>query len=194
MAKAGDIIVNPVTGERIVFLQTAKETGGELVQGDLVVKPGGFVAAEHVHPHQEERFTVHSGILRLRSRGEDRDLRGGEEATVPAGTPHVWWNAGEDELRVRVELRPAGRFEGFVTSFFALAQAGNTDAKGMPNLLQLAVIAREYRDVIYPTKPPRPLQTVLFGILAPVGRMLGYRADVPYVEAKDRVTGDQQDV
>lgn len=185
MAKAGDVIVNPVTGERIVFLQTAQETGGELLQADLFVKPGGFVAAEHVHPHQEERFTVRSGILRLRIRGEDRTYRAGEEHTVPAGTPHVWWNAGEDELSVRVEIRPAGRFENFVTSFFALAQAGKTDAKGMPNLFQLAVMAREYRDVIYPTKPPPPLQRVLFGVLAPVGRMLGYTADVLYVEPEE---------
>lgn len=192
MATAGDVIVNPVTGERIVFLQTANETGGQLLQADLFVQPGGFVAAEHVHPHQEERFTVHSGILRLRIRGEERDYRDGEEATVPAGTPHLWWNAGKDELRVRVELRPAGRFERFVTSFFALAQAGNTDVKGMPNLFQLAVIAREYRDVIYPTRPPRVVQKALFGLLAPVGRMLGYRADVPYRQAEGRGTGDQQ--
>lgn len=182
MAIAGDVIVNPVTGEKIVFLQTAAEAAGERLEADLFVKPGGFVAAEHVHPHQEERFTVHVGTIRLRIGGEERIYGSGEGATVPAGTPHVWWNAGEDELSVRVELRPAGRFEEFVTSFFALAQAGETNAKGMPNLLQLAVIAREYRDVIYPTQPPQIVQKVLFGILAPVGRLLGYTADVPYVE------------
>ncbi|CAN5913726.1 hypothetical protein BH23ACT11_BH23ACT11_31020 [soil metagenome] len=181
MAKAGDVIENPVTGERIVFLQTAEETGGELLRADLFVRPGGFVAAEHVHPHQQERFTVRSGTVRLRMRGEDRDYRSGEEAIVPAGTPHVWWNAGEDELHVEVELRPAGRFEAFLTSFFGLAQAGKTNARGMPNFLQLAVVAREYSDVIYPTSPPTSVQKVLFGLLAPVGRMLGYKADEPYV-------------
>lgn len=190
MAKAGDVIGNPVTGERIVFLQTAQETDGQLLQADLFVKPGGFVAAEHVHPHQEERFTVRSGILRLRIRGEERTYRAGDEATVPPGTPHVWWNAGEGDLSVRVEIRPAGRFENFLTSFFALAQAGMTDAKGMPNLLQLAVMAREYRDVVYPTKPPPRLQRVLFGFLAPVGRMLGYTADVLYVEPEEQSLPD----
>ncbi len=29
MIQAGDVIENPVTGERIRFLETAKETGGE---------------------------------------------------------------------------------------------------------------------------------------------------------------------
>ena len=33
MAKAGDTLEHPVTGERIIFRKTAKETGGELMQG-----------------------------------------------------------------------------------------------------------------------------------------------------------------
>lgn len=180
MTRTGDVIENPVTGERMTFLQTAAETGGELLRIDLQVAPGGFATAEHVHPGQEERLIVRSGALTLRRGGEERTFTAGEAATVPAGVPHVWWNAGEDELAVELEFRPAGRFDAFITTFFALAQLGRTDAKGMPNLLQVAVTAREYGDVIYPTSPPRPVQKALFAMLAPVARRLGYEADVPY--------------
>lgn len=31
MVKAGDILEHPVTGEKIVFRKTARETGGELL-------------------------------------------------------------------------------------------------------------------------------------------------------------------
>jgi hypothetical protein len=32
VAHAGEVIENPVTGERVVFRQTARDTGGELLQ------------------------------------------------------------------------------------------------------------------------------------------------------------------
>ena len=52
----GDVIENPVTGERLVFRKTSRETNGEAVVLETFVKPSGFVAAAHVHPFQEERF------------------------------------------------------------------------------------------------------------------------------------------
>ena len=65
MAKSGDVLEHPVTGERLVWRKVARDTGGQLLQADLYVAPGGFVAAEHVHPMQEERFEVLAGVLRL---------------------------------------------------------------------------------------------------------------------------------
>src|SRR5438445_13232831 len=92
MAKSGDILEHPVTGERLVWRKVARDTGGELLQADLYVAPGGFVAAEHVHPVQEERFEVLAGVLRLHIDGKEKTMRTGEIEVVPAGRPHVWWN------------------------------------------------------------------------------------------------------
>lgn len=175
MNRPGDVIDNPVTGEKMVFLQTGAETNGELLQIDLFVKPGGFVAAEHVHPFQDERFVIKSGTITLRIAGQEQQLATGQEAKVPAGTPHVWWNSNNEELHVVLEFRPAGRFDGFITSAFALAKAGKTNGQGLPNPLQLAVLLQEYHDVIRLTNPP-PLS----GVLAPIGKWLGYTADYPY--------------
>ena len=49
----------------------------------------------------------------------------------------------------------------------------------MPGLLQLALIGREFQDVMRFTRPPRAVQTVLFGLIGPVGRMRGYRGSYP---------------
>ncbi|MDX1687586.1 MAG: cupin domain-containing protein [Candidatus Promineifilaceae bacterium] len=179
-AQAEDTIRNPVTGEKVVFRQTTDETDGRLLRFDMFVEPGGFVAAEHIHPSQTEHFTVKEGELRLRKQGDEEIYQPGEEATIPPGTPHVWWNSGESELHVTVELRPADRFAQFLTSLFALAQDEKTDERGMPNLLQLAVMMQEFDDVIYPSSPPRAVQKILFAILAPVGRWLGYEPTYPY--------------
>jgi hypothetical protein len=78
-----------------------------------------------------------------------------------------------------VEISPAGRFEAMIANLFGLAQDGKTNAKGMPNLLQLALLAREFEDVLYFTKPPRALQKILFAILAPIASLLGYKGSYP---------------
>ncbi len=177
MATAGDTLEHPVTGERIVFRKTARDTGGELLQVDFFMKPGGFVAAEHIHPNQEERFEVLSGSVRFRMRGQERDVGAGETVVVPAGTPHVWWNPGEQEGRVLVELHPALKMETFFETFFGLAQDGKVNPKsGLPNPLQLALIAREHEDEIYLARPPLFVQRILFGLLASIGKLLGYKA------------------
>ena len=50
MIHAGDVIENPVTGERLVFRKTSRDTHGEAVVIETFVKPNGFVAAAHLHP------------------------------------------------------------------------------------------------------------------------------------------------
>jgi hypothetical protein len=152
-----------------------------LLQIDMGVRPGGFAAAEHVHPRQEERFHIKRGEITLRIRGEERRYGVGEKVIIPAGTPHVWWNSGSENLRVILEFRPAGRFAEFITTFFALARAGLTNTRGLPkDLLQLVVTFGAYRNVIYGTQPPMAVQRMLFAVLVPIGRLFGYRPDVPY--------------
>lgn len=72
MAKAGDELVNPVTGLRTVFRKTARDTDGELLQVDWIGEPGWNTGPDHVHPLQEERFEVISGKLGLRVEGVER--------------------------------------------------------------------------------------------------------------------------
>ena len=44
MIRAGDMIENPVTGERILFRKTSEETNGEMVLVETWVQPGGTAA------------------------------------------------------------------------------------------------------------------------------------------------------
>jgi len=61
MAYAGQILENPVTGERIIFRKTAADTDGKYVEIDLVLAPDGAVPGTHVHPLQVETFEVIKG-------------------------------------------------------------------------------------------------------------------------------------
>ena len=129
IAKAGDTIESPISGARIVFLKTARDTNGELLQLDDVMKGGGRVPIEHVHPYMEERFEILSGSARLSMRGQERDVGAGETVVVHAGTPHVWGNPNEDEVHLILEFRPALRMETWFETFFGLQKDGKINPK-----------------------------------------------------------------
>lgn len=181
MAKAGDVIENPLAGERFVFRKTARDTNGELLQFDLFVKPHGAVPVEHIHPLQEERFEVISGTVKLRVDGQERTLCAGDDVVVPPGAVHYWWNGGDDEFHVRIEVRPAMRFETFLETVCGLARDGKTnETGGPPNVLMAAVLfSGRFKDHIYLARPSIPVQKTLFKLLRPLGRLVGYRDDYP---------------
>lgn len=189
MTTTGDVIENPVTGERAVVRIGTRETAGDHGLVDLYVRPGGAVMGEHWHPAMDERFTVLRGRVGFRLGGQKRIAELGSEIHAPPGVRHDWWNAGNEEALVRVEFRPADRFEAMILNFFGLAQDGKTDARGLPGLLQLALLVREFGDVIRFTRPPQVVQTVLFGLLAPVARMMGYRGSYPEYLTRRAATG-----
>ena len=57
---------------------------------------------------------------------------------------------------------------------FCLAQDGKTNAEGMPKLLQRAVTSLEFKDVLRFVQPSWKRQRILYEILAPVARRMGY--------------------
>ena len=176
MVRAGDVLDNPVTGQRLIFRATARETGGELLDVESVyTKPSPSRPPSHYHPHQEERFEILSGALRVRVGDKERELREGDVLVVPPGTPHEMW-AESGGTRVSWRTYPALKTEAFFGILWGLACDGKTNARGAPNLPQMAVIAHEYSDEFRLARPPYPVQRVVFAALAPVGRLLGYRA------------------
>ena len=183
MIRAGDAIENPVTGERLVFRTTSRETGGQAVVFETFVQPNGFVAAAHVHPSQEERFEILRGSVGFKI-GRNKLVAGpGQRLTVPAGTAHKFWNAGDEEAHFVCEVRPALQFESLLETMFALAGDGKTNRKGMPNPLRLAVIAKAHFDDVRLPFPPAWMQRAGLALGAPLGRLAGY--EPTYVPAGD---------
>jgi mannose-6-phosphate isomerase-like protein (cupin superfamily) len=178
MIHSTDRLENPVTGEVMIFHRTTSDTDGEAVLVETIVRPNGFVAAAHMHPHQTERFEVLAGRLGLRVGTEELLAGPGDVTTVPPGTPHRFWNAGPDEARFLCEVRPALDFESLIETMFTLASEGKTNRKGMPNPLRLAVIAKAHFETVRLPFPPAWLQAAALALGAPVGRLLGYRPTV----------------
>lgn len=177
--RAGEVYENRVQGDRFVVREGSDDTGGERLTGDLYIRPGGAVAAKHVHAYITERFEVVEGRVRFHLDGRDEMATAGERVEVPPGAVHDWWNVGEDEAHVRVDIRPAERFELMIQMLYGLANDGRSDTRGVPRLLPLALFAREFRSEGEFVRPPRIVQRVLFGLLAPLARARGYRAIEP---------------
>jgi quercetin dioxygenase-like cupin family protein len=173
--RAGDVVDNPVTGERILFRRTAAETGGELVDIEVTVKAGGGVAAAHVHPYQSERFEVLEGMLEFRQGRRRLTAAPGDVVTVTPGTPHSFRNVGEGEARFTTEVRPALGFERFIQTMFALAADGKTNKKGMPSPLRLAVIANAHFDDVRLPYVPGFAQKAALAMGAGIGRLAGFQ-------------------
>jgi quercetin dioxygenase-like cupin family protein len=144
MAFAGEILENPVSGERITFQKTAKDTGGEVLIIEVEVAPRGHVPNAHRHPNQVERFEVLDGALRFRKGHRTVTARAGDAVVVAPGSVHRFKNAGPGSARARVEVRSALRMEELFETTVALAREGRTTTTGTPRPLDLALFMREF--------------------------------------------------
>jgi quercetin dioxygenase-like cupin family protein len=175
----GEVWENPITKERATILERPWDNPEGRATAELTALVGARVVGEHRHPALVERFTVLEGELSVKRDGQTGVLHEGQTAVINSGVWHDWWNAGDRDARVRVEVTPGERFVHMIETFFGLARLGHTDGKGMPHALQLALTAREFSDIVVFRSPPLVVQRALFGALAPVARRLGYRATYP---------------
>ena len=175
----GEVFENPVTRERAVLVEAPWWNDAGRAVADMTALPGARVVGEHLHPALRESFTVHEGELTVLRDGQRSILRAGERADIEPSVWHDWWNEGNVDAIVRVEVTPGERFAHLIETLFGLAREGHVNKRGMPHPLQLALTANEFADVIVFRKPPAVVQRALFGALAPIARRRGYRATYP---------------
>lgn len=163
-------------GERLVIEKGGRDTNGELLEMKATYNPNSDLPPLHYHPFQEEQFEVLRGRFRVIAGEREAVYEPGDRFTIPANTPHGMQNIADEEGQVLWQVRPARKTEDLLTTLWGLGADGKTGADGVPNLLQLAVLFQAYSDEIRLAKPPFFVQRLLFGLLAPIGRLSGYRA------------------
>jgi quercetin dioxygenase-like cupin family protein len=175
----GDSLENPRTGELGVLIKAPWEGSDRSLEVELHVQPGGAVAGEHIHHDFDERFTVEAGRIGFRLDGNESVAERGEVVEIPRGSWHDWWNAGDEEAVARVFISDGVRFLLMIENLFGLGRDGHTNEKGMPDPLQLAMFATEFRDVLVFKRPPSAVQSLVFGVLRPIAKARGYRGTYP---------------
>jgi mannose-6-phosphate isomerase-like protein (cupin superfamily) len=173
--RAGEQIENPVTGERLVFTETAGDTDGAYTRFEAYIRPGGHLPTTHVHPYQTETFEIVSGELTMKLGGRTIDATSGDTIVVEPGTRHYFRNDGDEVAHFRVEVRPALTIEALMETMYGLAADGKTNGSGMPNPLQLAVVAAEHFDVVRLPIVPAWMQRTALAVGSRLGRLAGFQ-------------------
>ena len=102
----GEVWENPVTGERATILERPRDNPAGRATAELTALVGARVMGEHRHPALVEQFTVLEGELTVKRDEQTSILHQGETAVIEPGIWHDWWNAGDRDARVRVEVTP----------------------------------------------------------------------------------------
>lgn len=169
-------IVNPLSGEQILIVRTAAQTGGKVLDWELLLAPGGKVPSSHAHPEQQETFTVLEGRMRFRVGFRRLLLTPGDRIRVPPGTVHHFANAGPVTARVAVESRPALGMEELLQTAAALARDQHAAGRALPRPVDMALFMSDFeREVRAPFLPPGLVRLVM-GRLARLARRRGLDA------------------
>jgi quercetin dioxygenase-like cupin family protein len=158
-------IRDPVTRVRQTF-----RMDGESLIVDNWLEPGGKLPA-HLHPRQEERWSVLEGEVRFRH-GDDERVIGPEagEIVVAPGVVHGLENTGEREAHLRCFVTPPLRLQQFLEEAAAAGQQGLFTQNGRPRGLRgarwAAGFLKRYRDETVFLSPPPVVQRILIALLA----------------------------
>jgi quercetin dioxygenase-like cupin family protein len=160
-----DQIRDPVSRVR----QSFRTENGSLVV-DSWLEPGGTLPP-HLHPQQEERWSVLDGEVRFRLGDDEREI--GPEAgemVVGPGVVHGLTNSSEREAHLRCFVTPPLRLQQFLEEAAAAGQRGLFTQRGRPRGLAgarwAASFLKRYRDETVFLSPPPVVQRVLIALLA----------------------------
>ena len=135
-----DTIENPVIGERITYLITAKQSNGEKTLLEIQLGPKG---GNPLHYHRfTESFKVLEGELTVQISKGKKKLKMGETASVPSNAVHRFYNPSAKPVVFIYELNPACEdFENVLRIGCGLANDGKAGSNGMPkNLWHMAIL------------------------------------------------------
>jgi quercetin dioxygenase-like cupin family protein len=175
MAFPGKILHNKITGQEIRFIETAAQTGGEFLRMQSVYRSASKEPVPHYHPQQEEDFEVLEGRLCVRIHGQVLVLQKGDRLHIPRNTVHSMWNASGAYTAFSWKVSPALETEYFLETAVGLVTEGRTNAKGIPPLLQAALLSQHFSGVYRMAKPSYKFQKLLFSLLSPFAYLRGYQ-------------------
>jgi quercetin dioxygenase-like cupin family protein len=101
---------------------SGKDTDGQLAIFEQTSLSQGRGTPLHVHPYQDEIFSVLIGEYQFQVGKEKYRLKVGDTIFLPRKVPHSWVQVSE-QGKMSVLLQPAGKLEEFFVAMAALKEA-----------------------------------------------------------------------
>lgn len=160
---------------RIVFQHQTDAIGINFLTMEEHLEPYHSGPPAHIHPYQNEQFTVKSGKLSVVMDAEEQVFGSDETVVVPRGTAHTFSNTGDTRVEFTTELHPALRSKEFFETIQRLEATGELSEKGVPkNLLVGASLLREFHQEWQPVHPSQVVQRIVVPVAARIAELLGY--------------------
>jgi quercetin dioxygenase-like cupin family protein len=175
-----ELTEDPVLRMRSRFWRTTSD-GNAVLHIETWVDPGGGVTP-HIHPAMEERFEVIGGQPEFLAGRRWEVAESGETVVVSPGMRHAFRNRGGDVAHFVCHATPPSTLQEFLEDAAALSRDGGITRRALPRsidgLLQAAVMAHHYRDMVtlLAPLPPPAIQRMVIPPLARAGERRGYRA------------------
>jgi quercetin dioxygenase-like cupin family protein len=159
------------------FTQTVVKREKGLFWVELELKPHAPGPPEHVHTSFAEKFVVAEGTLSVLFNGQKRILHAGEALLVPPGIPHKPFNETDARVLVKAPLDPEYAmpecFSVFLTQAYGFFDESPSNNRPTTALLQMSLFGPKYDAWL--SGIPVPAQKVLYFMIRPTARLLGYR-------------------
>ncbi len=175
MPTKGQIIINPTNNDSYEFIETALDTNGDQVKMKAIINSRGQLVPKHFHTLQDETFEVVSGKLTVIYNGQSQILSAGDKITLPKNIPHNHYNNEDTALTYIHTVTPALDFDYLIENLVGLAADGKSK-NGKYGLIQELVSLKYLDSTSYLADIPLGVQKILMNIIAPIGRLFGYRA------------------
>lgn len=162
-------IKNPI-GETLIFKDLVQEPDGDrlLVENYVVPKSGPPM---HTHFLQEEGLTVVNGYIGYQVQGgQPQYAKAGETVVFKPGTPHRFWNAGQDILHCIGYVKPANSIVFYLSSIYS---AQNKTGSGRPEAFDAAYLLTRYASEYDMAELPAFVKKVIIPITYRLGKLLG---------------------
>ncbi len=160
-----DPVRDPVHKARYSF-----EHEGENMVVECWIEPGGGLP-EHLHPIQEERWSVVDGEIRFGLGDTKRVIRPEDgEMIVRPGTKHSLASVTDEDAHLRCLVLPAGHLQDFLEDSARAANEGLFMRGGIPRNLRgarwAASFLKKHQEETVMTFPPRFMQRAMIALLA----------------------------
>ena len=163
------IIENSI-GEKLIFKELVHEPDGDRVLVENYVKPKSGPPM-HTHFLQDESLTVVKGRIGYQVQGEQPHYADpGQTVLFTRGTPHRFWNAGDDILHCTGWVKPANTIVFYLSSIYA---AQNKSGTHRPETFDAAYLLTRYASEYDMAELPLFVKKVIIPITYYIGRILG---------------------